>query len=141
MWRIDLEVDGLASDSLVVAGHSCGLILDLALDVAKVGVAPIGDVVELAPFTRARDVCIILRRVRSVLRGFVSLVRDIDELEDQGPACDDAAAAGQKVTANNVLEYGRLSGRLRADNDLIESWLAWGSPILLLSRLGRRGAA
>lgn len=82
MWRIDLEVDGLAGDALVVAGHSRGLILDLALDVAKVGVTPVGDVVELAPFTRARDICIVLGRVRSVLRGVISLVRDVDELED-----------------------------------------------------------
>lgn len=118
MWRVDLEVDGLAGDALVVAGHSCGLILDLALDVAKVGVAPVGDVVELAPFARARDICVVLGGMRSLLRSVDSLVRDVDELKDQGPACDDTAAAGQKVTANNVLEYGRLSGRLRADNDL-----------------------
>lgn len=121
MWGIDLEVDGLTSDALVVAGHSGGLIFDLALDVAKVGVAPVGDVVELAPFARARDICIVLGGMRSLLRGVVILVRDVDELEDQGPACDDAAAAGQKVTANNVLEYRRLSGRLRADNDLWDS--------------------
>lgn len=67
MWRIDLEVDGLAGDALVVAGDSGGLILDLALDVAKVGVAPVGDVVELAPFARARDIRVVLGRVRRVL--------------------------------------------------------------------------
>lgn len=106
MWGIDLEVDGLASDALVVAGHSGGLILDLALDVAKVGVAPVGDVVELAPFARARDICVVLGRVRRVLRDVGTVVRDVDELEDQRPASDDTAAAGQKVTANNVLEYG-----------------------------------
>lgn len=106
MWRIDLEVDGLASDALVVAGHSGGLILDLALDVAKVGVAPVGDVVELAPFARSRDICVVLGRMGNLLRGVDTLVRDVDELEDQRPASDDTTAAGQKVTANNVLEYG-----------------------------------
>jgi hypothetical protein len=118
VWRIDLEVDGLAGDALVVAGDSGGLILDLALDVAKVGVAPVGDVVELAPFARARDIRVVLGRVRRVLRDVGILVGDVNELEDQGPACDDTAAAGQKVTANNVLEYGGLSSRLRADDDL-----------------------
>lgn len=118
MWRIDLEVDGLASDALVVAGDSGGLILDLALYVAKVGVAPVGDVVELGPFARARDIRVVLGRVRRILRDIGTVVRDVDELEDQGPACDDTAAAGQKVTANNVLEYGRLSSRLRADDHL-----------------------
>lgn len=106
MWGVDLEVYGLASDALVVAGHSGGLILDLALDVAKVGVAPVGDVVELGPFAGSRDICVVLGRVRDLLRSVETLVRDVDELENQRPASDDTAAAGQKVTANNVLEDG-----------------------------------
>lgn len=106
MWGVDLEVYGLASDALVVAGHSGGLILDLALDVAKVGVASVGDVVELGPFAGSRDICVVLGRMRDLLRGVETLVRDVDELENQRPASDDTAAAGQKVTANNVLEDG-----------------------------------
>ena len=74
MWRIDLEVDGLASDALVVAGHSGGLILDLALDVAKVGVAPV-EMEELAPLGEL---------------GWVFRHGGVDELKDEGSARDDA---------------------------------------------------
>lgn len=58
--RVDLEVDGLAGDSLVVTGHARGLILDLALDIAKVGETTVGDVVELGPLAWSRNVWVPL---------------------------------------------------------------------------------
>lgn len=80
--RIDLEVDGLASDALIVAGYSSRLIFNLALDVAKVGVAPVGDVVELAPFAGTGNICVVLGGMRRLLRGVGFFVRDVDELEN-----------------------------------------------------------
>lgn len=60
MWRVDLEVDGLASDALVVTCNTSSLVFNLALDVAKVGKAPVGDVVELCPLARSGHVVIPL---------------------------------------------------------------------------------
>jgi hypothetical protein len=51
--RIDLEVDGLSVNTLVVTGNPGCLILNLALDVAKVVEPPVGDMVELCPLGTA----------------------------------------------------------------------------------------
>ena len=41
----------------------------------------------------------------------------MNELEDKRSTSDDALTSGQKVAADNGLEDGGLSRRLRADND------------------------
>lgn len=79
MRRVDFEVDRLTRDALVVTGHTRRLVLDFALDIAKVGEAAVGDVVELGPFAGARNVCVPVRRVGGGGR-FGVFVRDIDEL-------------------------------------------------------------
>ncbi len=114
--RVDLEVDGLAVDALVVTGNACRLVLNLPLDVGEVGEAAVGNVVELCPLGAAR------RGGRSVrvagrIRGVV-ILGDVDELEDQGPPCNDAAAAGQKVATDNVFEDRGLAGTLGSDDNL-----------------------
>lgn len=125
MRGVYLEVYGLARDALVVAGNSSGLVLDLALDVAKVGKAPVGDMVELGPFAGPCDIWVPLRGMRSILGGVGRLViRDVDELEDQGTACDDAASTGQEIPTDDVLEDRRLAGGLGAHNDLLMGLLA-----------------
>ena len=53
MRRIDLEVDGLSVNTLVVTGNSGCLILNLALNVAKVVESPVGDMVKLCPLGTA----------------------------------------------------------------------------------------
>jgi hypothetical protein len=53
MRRVDLEVDGLSVDALVVTGNTGRLVLNLALDVAKVVEPPVGDMVELCPLGTA----------------------------------------------------------------------------------------
>jgi hypothetical protein len=43
---------------------------------------------------------------------------DVDELEDQRATGADAAASGEKVSANDVFEDGGFAGRLGPDDDL-----------------------
>ena len=54
MWRVDLEVDGLSVDTLVGARHAGGLVLDLALNIAKVCELAAGNVVKLGPLVASR---------------------------------------------------------------------------------------
>lgn len=49
IWRVYLEIDGLAVDALVGTGDSGGFVLDLALDVDEVVEPAIRNVVELGP--------------------------------------------------------------------------------------------
>jgi hypothetical protein len=118
--RVDFKVDGLPVDALVVSRYPRRLVLNFAPDVAKVVEAPTGRVQKLAPF-------LLLRRyagrsvggVRFVVLVYAfPLAGEVDELEDERPPCHDAAASGEKVSADNVLEDRRLSGRLRADDHL-----------------------
>ena len=106
MGRVDFEVDRLAVDALVVARDTRRLALNLALDLLEVVEPPAGNVVKLGPFALAGDRSRRVRDMDSVAVRLAAVAGDVDELEDQRPASDDAAAAGQKVTANNVLEYG-----------------------------------
>lgn len=117
MGGVYLEVDGLARDALVVARDARSLVVDLALDVAKVSEAPVGDMVELGPFSRSRHVGVPLRGVGAsvCLRLFVW---HVDELQNQGSTGDDAAATGQEVSSDDVLEDRGLARRLGAYNDL-----------------------
>lgn len=48
----------------------------------------------------------------------VSFGGDVDKLEDERTAGDDAGAAREEVAANDVLEDGGFAGGLRADCDL-----------------------
>jgi len=113
--RKNLEVDGLAVYALIGACHSCGLILDLALDVFKICEAPVWDVMELGPFIPSslpRDAIAGRRVIFSVV------LRDIDELQDKGSASDDAGATRQEVSPNDVLQHRGLAGGLGTDNNL-----------------------
>jgi hypothetical protein len=40
----------------------------------------------------------------------VAFARKVDELEDERPPGHDAATSGEKVSADDILEYRRLSG-------------------------------
>ena len=46
------------------------------------------------------------------------VVGDVDELEDEGTAGDDAAAAREEIPADDVFKDGGLAGGLRANDDL-----------------------
>lgn len=117
MGRVDFEIDGLARDALVVTSDTSGFVLDLTLDIAKVGEAAVGNMIELCPFAGSRGRVIPLRSVGGG-GGFGVLVRDIDELEDQRSTSDNATASRQEISTNNVLEDGGFASRLGAYNDL-----------------------
>jgi len=51
---------------------------------------------------------------------------DIDELENEGSSGDDSAAAGKKISADDVFEDGGLARGLRTYNDLEEYELVEG---------------
>jgi hypothetical protein len=53
-----------------------------------------------------------------VLRKFVVIVWDVDQLQDERPPCDDSAPARQKISSDDVFEHGRFAGGLGANNDL-----------------------
>lgn len=116
MGRVDLEVDGLAVDSLVGTGDSRRLVLNLPLDVGKVCEATARDVMELCPLrSPGRS-----RGPEAVLHGIweVFILGDVDELEDKGSTGADATASREKVSADNVFENGGFSCGLGADNNL-----------------------
>jgi hypothetical protein len=48
----------------------------------------------------------------------IAIGGNVDELEYKGTPGDDSASARQKVSGDNVFEDRRLSGRLRAYNNL-----------------------
>lgn len=56
MGRIDFEVDRLTRDALVVTGDASRLVFDFALDIAKIGEAAVGYVVEFCPLSGSRDI-------------------------------------------------------------------------------------
>jgi len=107
---VDLQVDGLPVDALVVSCYPRRLVLDLAFDVGKVVEALARDVEKLSPFLLAGYACGCVWYVDLVIVVFVAFAREVDELEDERPACDDTAATGKEVLADDVLEYRRLSG-------------------------------
>ena len=103
MRRVDFEVYRGAVDALVVPGYSRRLVLNLPLHVLELCESAIGYVVELCPFwlcSHARG---------RVWSGRIVLRRDVDELEDERSSGYDAAATRQEVSADDVLEDGRLS--------------------------------
>lgn len=53
--------------------------------------------------------------------GFSLLVRNVDELKNQGPSGDNAATSRQEISTDNVLENRRLASRLRTYDNLERS--------------------
>lgn len=49
---------------------------------------------------------------------FGFLIGNVDELEDEGPASDDAAATGEEISTDDILKDGRLAGGLGAHHNL-----------------------
>lgn len=114
--RVDLKVDRLAIDAFVVSSYPRGLVLDLPLDIAKIVEASVGYVMELSPLAPTGRAGIPVGNMNSVKLDFI--LGDVDELKDQGSSSDDTTAAGQEISADDVLQHGRLSRRLRADDNL-----------------------
>lgn len=56
MGRVDFEIDRLTRDALVVTSDAGRLVFDFALDIAKIGEAAIGDMIELCPLSWSRDI-------------------------------------------------------------------------------------
>jgi len=96
----------LTIDALIVAGDPSRLVLNFPLDIAKVVESPVGDVVKFSPFIASGFAGVSVTRSRRVL-GVV--IWNVDKLEDEGSSGDDATAAGQEVSSNNVLKYRRLA--------------------------------
>ncbi len=49
MRGVDLQVDRLSIYALIVSRYSCGFVLNLPLDFAKIVESPARDVIELTP--------------------------------------------------------------------------------------------
>ena len=61
---------------------------------------------EFAPFLLSCDTCWGVRDMDLViLVGVLAFAGEVDELEDERPPGNDAAASGEKVSADNVLKY------------------------------------
>jgi hypothetical protein len=102
--RVDLQVDRLPVDALVASCYPRGFVFDLALDLGEVVEPLTGDVEKLSPLLLASYTCGSVWYVDLIVVVFVAFAREVDELEDERPACDDTAATGKKVFADNVLE-------------------------------------
>jgi hypothetical protein len=106
MRRVDLQVDWLAVDTFVVASNSRCFGFNLALNLGEVVEPPPRNVEEFSPLLLT---CYTGWGVRNmdfiVLVGVVALARDVDELEDERSSSNDAAASGEKVPADDVLDY------------------------------------
>ena len=106
MGRVDLQVDWLSVDALVVASNSRCFGLNLAFDLGEVVEPPPGNVQELSPLLLAGYAGWGVRNVDFVVFvGVIALARDVDELENERSSSNDTAAAGEKVSANDVLDY------------------------------------
>ena len=114
MRRVDFEVYRLSVYALVASGNSRGFRFDFSLQLDKVIPTPPRVVVELGPLLIAREVRLGPRS----LRFRIAIGRNVDELEDEGTPSDDSASARQEVSADNVFQDRRLSGRLRPYDNL-----------------------
>jgi len=106
----------LTVDALVVARDPGSLVFDLPLDIPEVVESSVGDVVKFGPFIAGGFCWVPVADARGSL--FSLIFRDVDQLKDEGPSGDDAAAAGQEVSSNDVLEDRRFASRLRTYNNL-----------------------
>ena len=102
---VDLQVDWLPVDALVVSCYPRGFVLDLALDIGEVVEPLAGNVEKLSPFLLASYTCGCVGYVDFVIVVFVAFAWEVDELEDERPACDDTTATGKDVLADDVLEH------------------------------------
>jgi len=111
MRREDLQVDGLPVYALVITCNACSLCLDLPLHFSKVVPFSARHMMELGPFPLRRDTGWRMGDLYLVVGGpAVTLAGDVDELEDERSPCNNAAASGQKISSDNVLEHRRLAG-------------------------------
>ena len=110
VWREDLQADRLPADALVVSRYPRRLVLDLALDLLEVEELAAGNVEELGELLLAGYACRCVWNVDFIAVVFVAFAREVDELQNERSACDDAAATGQEIFADDVLEYGGFSG-------------------------------
>jgi len=103
MRGVYFQVDRLSVDTLIAARYPCRLILDLSSDLTEVvEFAPL-HVVEFCPLILVGDRGGRMRDMDLGAGGCVMFGRDVDQLKNEGSASDDAAAARQKVAADDVL--------------------------------------
>lgn len=112
MWRVDLEVDRLPVDAFVVSCYPRGFVLDFAFNLGEVVEPPPGNVQKLSPFLLASYARGGMWNVNLIVIVFIALAGKVDELKDKRPTCYDAAASGEKVSADNILEHRGFSRRL-----------------------------
>jgi hypothetical protein len=93
MGRVDFQVHGLTVDALVVSSDSGRLVLNLPLDLTEIVETTTGNVVELSPFVLTSDRGRGMWHVDLIAVGSVGIAGDVDELEDEGTTCDDAASS------------------------------------------------
>jgi hypothetical protein len=114
MGRVDLEVYGLPIDALVVSCYPRRLVLDFASNLAEVIELASCNVKELCPFLLLA--CYARGRVWDVdfivLGLVVAVARDVDQLENKRSPCHDTTSSREEISANDILEYRRLSCRL-----------------------------
>ena len=107
MWRIHLQVDRLPVDALVVSCYPCGLGFDLAPDLCKIIKPLSGNVQKLSPLLLPCYAGWCVRYVNLIgFVGILALAGEVDKLENERPPCYDAAASGEEVPADDVLEDG-----------------------------------
>lgn len=120
MWGVDFEVYGLSINALVVSSNSCRLVLNLALHILEFREPPIRYVMEFGPLGLCSNgSCGVRFRRIVIVRG------DVDKLEDEGSASNNATTTREKVSADYVLEDWGLSRRLRTYNDLEAGVSIW----------------
>jgi hypothetical protein len=124
MRRIYLEVDRLPVDALVAPCYARSFGFDFPFDLGEVIPSSSWNMVKLCPFLLTGNAGWSVRHVYFVGGGFVvPFAGDVDELQNQWPPCDYATPPGEEVSADDVLEYGGFSRRLRSNDNLL--WLAW----------------
>lgn len=110
MRRVDLQLDRLPIDSLVVSSYPRSFVLDLALYLGELIEPPPRNMQKFSPFCLTSYACgSVWDMDFVVVVGVFALAREVDELEDEWPPRNDAAASGQEVSADDVLKYRRLS--------------------------------
>jgi len=101
--REDFQVDGLSIDALVISCYSRRFVLNLASDLGEVVKLASRHVEELAPFLLFGCACGCLWHVDLFLLVFVAVAGEVDELENERTAGDDAVSSWEKVSTDNVL--------------------------------------